>query len=261
MTRPPLRRRGLAACSSGSTGSSRAATSIHLVICLAVVQSSTYVLLLAIGYRTGGAGADLRRHPAGTPAVDPVVQALTLTDVVVGRHRDGAAARARGAGAQALRHRSTPTSSAPCAADVPRSRRSPVVVPLLARRCSPARAPSRRGASPTSVARRGRAPRVAVLAASLLRRSAATTLVYWFGGWHAARRRRDRHRRSRSTRSAPGSALFVARAGRRRRSSSPARYFDVVGPAVPRADARLPRRRWSASASPATCSTCSSSSS
>ena len=37
---------------------------VHLVICLSVVQSSTYVLLLAIGYRTGGAALDLRRHPA-----------------------------------------------------------------------------------------------------------------------------------------------------------------------------------------------------
>ena len=56
---------------------------IHLVICLAVVQSSTYVLLLAIGYRAGGAAPIFADIPPGTPAVDPVVQALTLTDVVV----------------------------------------------------------------------------------------------------------------------------------------------------------------------------------
>lgn len=56
---------------------------IHLIICLAVVQSSTYLLLLAIGYRTGGAAPVFYDIPVGTPAVDPVVQALTLTDVVV----------------------------------------------------------------------------------------------------------------------------------------------------------------------------------
>ena len=53
-------------------------------ICLQVAQSSTYVLLLAIGYREGGEAPVFSDIPPGTPAVDPVVQALTLTDVVVG---------------------------------------------------------------------------------------------------------------------------------------------------------------------------------
>lgn len=57
---------------------------IHLVGCLVVVQSSTYVLLLAIGYRTDAAAPFFYDIPAGTPAVDPVVHALALTDVVVG---------------------------------------------------------------------------------------------------------------------------------------------------------------------------------
>jgi multicomponent Na+:H+ antiporter subunit C len=57
---------------------------IHMVGCLSVVQSSTYVLLLAIGYRTGGTAPVFYDVPPGTRAVDPVVQALTLTDVVVG---------------------------------------------------------------------------------------------------------------------------------------------------------------------------------
>ncbi len=56
---------------------------IHLVICIVVVQSSTYVLLLTIGYRTGGVAPVFVGIPLSTPAVDPVVQALTLTDVVV----------------------------------------------------------------------------------------------------------------------------------------------------------------------------------
>ena len=57
---------------------------IHLVICLSVAQSSTYLLLLAVGYRRGYAAPIFIDIPRGTNAVDPVVQALTLTDVVVG---------------------------------------------------------------------------------------------------------------------------------------------------------------------------------
>ena len=48
-------------------------------------QSATYVLLLAVGYRSGGTAplhSDLKPHTR--PLVDPVVQALALTDVVVG---------------------------------------------------------------------------------------------------------------------------------------------------------------------------------
>lgn len=57
---------------------------IHLVACLSVVQSSTYVLLLSIGYRTGAKAPIFDTIHPGTPGVDPVVDALTLTDVVVG---------------------------------------------------------------------------------------------------------------------------------------------------------------------------------
>ena len=58
---------------------------VHLVICLGVVQSSTYVLLLAVGFRSPPAQSPIFKDvPPGTPAVDPVVQALALTDVVVG---------------------------------------------------------------------------------------------------------------------------------------------------------------------------------
>jgi multicomponent Na+:H+ antiporter subunit C len=56
---------------------------VHLVVCLAVMQSASYVLLLAIGYRTGGTAPIFKDVSVGTKAVDPVVQALTLTDVVV----------------------------------------------------------------------------------------------------------------------------------------------------------------------------------
>jgi multicomponent Na+:H+ antiporter subunit C len=56
---------------------------IHLIVCLSVVQSSTYVLLLAIGYRTGAQAPIFSGVSPATRAVDPVVQAMTLTDVVV----------------------------------------------------------------------------------------------------------------------------------------------------------------------------------
>jgi multicomponent Na+:H+ antiporter subunit C len=57
---------------------------VHQIVCLIVVQSSTYVLLLGVGYKRGAAAPyffDLtQKH---TQVVDPVVQALALTDVVV----------------------------------------------------------------------------------------------------------------------------------------------------------------------------------
>ena len=56
---------------------------VHLIVCLSVAQASTYVLLLAIGYRSGAKAPIFADIPSGTPVVDPVVQALTLTDVVV----------------------------------------------------------------------------------------------------------------------------------------------------------------------------------
>jgi multicomponent Na+:H+ antiporter subunit C len=56
---------------------------VHLVQSLAIVQSSTYVLLTAIAYRRGGIEpyfAD--RSPAST-AVDPVAHTLMLVDIVI----------------------------------------------------------------------------------------------------------------------------------------------------------------------------------
>ena len=57
---------------------------IHVVGCLSLVQSSTYLLLLMVGWRhdaTAPVFADVSTHAR---VVDPVVQALTLTDIVVG---------------------------------------------------------------------------------------------------------------------------------------------------------------------------------
>jgi multicomponent Na+:H+ antiporter subunit C len=56
---------------------------IHLAVCVSVCQSGTYVLLLAIGYKDRGTAPIFSDVPASRRAVDPVVQALTLTDIVV----------------------------------------------------------------------------------------------------------------------------------------------------------------------------------
>jgi multicomponent Na+:H+ antiporter subunit C len=56
---------------------------IHLALCLTVTQSSTYVLLLSIGYVKHGGAPIFKGVRLGSVAVDPVVQSLTLTDIVV----------------------------------------------------------------------------------------------------------------------------------------------------------------------------------
>jgi multicomponent Na+:H+ antiporter subunit C len=56
---------------------------VHLVISLTVMQASTYVLLLGVGYRTNAKAPVFADIPSSSQVVDPVVQALTLTDVVV----------------------------------------------------------------------------------------------------------------------------------------------------------------------------------
>jgi len=57
---------------------------IHLVGSLLVTQSSTYILLMVAGFRRAATAPVLKDVPAGTPTVDPVVQAMALTDIVVG---------------------------------------------------------------------------------------------------------------------------------------------------------------------------------
>jgi multicomponent Na+:H+ antiporter subunit C len=69
----------------GAFGIVRSKNLIQSVVCLAVAQSGTYVLLLAAGYQWG-AGPPVFGEPATKPSlhvVDPLVQAMTLTDIVV----------------------------------------------------------------------------------------------------------------------------------------------------------------------------------
>lgn len=57
---------------------------VHAVVCVAVVQSATYLLLLAIGWSPHATAPVFGDTSTKTKVVDPVVQAMTLTDVVVG---------------------------------------------------------------------------------------------------------------------------------------------------------------------------------
>lgn len=57
---------------------------VHAVVCLSVCQSGTYVLLLAVGFRRGATAPVFGDVSTRSRVVDPVVQALVLTDIVVG---------------------------------------------------------------------------------------------------------------------------------------------------------------------------------
>ncbi len=69
----------------GAFGIARSRNLIHAVLCLSVSQSGTYVLLLAVGFQKG-ANPPVFGEPATKPTAnvaDPVIQAMTLTDIVV----------------------------------------------------------------------------------------------------------------------------------------------------------------------------------
>jgi multicomponent Na+:H+ antiporter subunit C len=56
---------------------------VRTVLCVTVVQSSTYLVLLGIGYRGGAKAPIVADIPATSRLVDPVVQVLVLTDIVI----------------------------------------------------------------------------------------------------------------------------------------------------------------------------------
>ena len=70
-------------CLVGLAGVATSKNLIHLAVCLTVTQSSSYVVLLSVGYVEHGKAPIFKGVPLGAKAVDPVVQALTLTDIVV----------------------------------------------------------------------------------------------------------------------------------------------------------------------------------
>ena len=56
---------------------------VRTIISLAVVQTSTYVLLVGVGYVHGGKAPIYADITQVSKAVDPVVQVLVLVDIVV----------------------------------------------------------------------------------------------------------------------------------------------------------------------------------
>jgi multicomponent Na+:H+ antiporter subunit C len=56
---------------------------VRTVLSLTVVQASTYLVLLGIGYRAGAKAPIVADIPHSSRLVDPVVQVLVLTDVVI----------------------------------------------------------------------------------------------------------------------------------------------------------------------------------
>ncbi len=68
----------------GGLGIARSHNLVHATVCLFVSQTGTYVLLLAIGYQKGAPAPVFgSTSPPSRHVVDPLVQAMTLTDVVV----------------------------------------------------------------------------------------------------------------------------------------------------------------------------------
>lgn len=69
----------------GALGICRSRNLVHAVACLSISQAGTYVLLLGVGYQKK-ASPPVFGSPASRPTLsvtDPVVQAMTLTDIVV----------------------------------------------------------------------------------------------------------------------------------------------------------------------------------
>ena len=68
----------------GAFGIVRSRNLVHAVVSLSIAQSGTYVLLLAVGYQKHAAAPVFGSTTApNVKVVDPVVQAMTLTDIVV----------------------------------------------------------------------------------------------------------------------------------------------------------------------------------
>ncbi|MEI2612699.1 MAG: cation:proton antiporter subunit C [Candidatus Promineifilaceae bacterium] len=60
---------------------------VRMILNLGLMESATYLFLVAIGYRAGGTAPifyEANIVPGETMVVDPIVQALTLTSIVIG---------------------------------------------------------------------------------------------------------------------------------------------------------------------------------
>lgn len=68
----------------GAFGIVRSRHLVHTIVSLSVAQSGTYVFLLAVGYQWDATAPVFSTGvPVSRRVVDPVVQAMTLTDIVV----------------------------------------------------------------------------------------------------------------------------------------------------------------------------------
>ncbi|WP_433604406.1 sodium:proton antiporter [Prescottella agglutinans] len=68
----------------GAFGVVRSRDLVHAIVCLTVAQSGTYVLLIAVGFQWDATAPIFDSGaPPSTDVVDPVVQAMALTDIVV----------------------------------------------------------------------------------------------------------------------------------------------------------------------------------
>ena len=56
---------------------------VKTVLSLTVVQSATYIVLLGVGYRSHAQAPIVADIPTSSKLVDPVVQVLVLTDIVI----------------------------------------------------------------------------------------------------------------------------------------------------------------------------------
>jgi multicomponent Na+:H+ antiporter subunit C len=71
----------------GLYGLIRARNVIRMILNLGLMESATYLLMIALGYRAGGTAPiyyEVQIVPGQTVVVDPVVQALASTAIVIG---------------------------------------------------------------------------------------------------------------------------------------------------------------------------------
>jgi multicomponent Na+:H+ antiporter subunit C len=57
---------------------------IHMVVCLGLLHTGAVLFLMAVGFRRGARAPIFVEPDAPAVAVDPVLQALALTDIVIG---------------------------------------------------------------------------------------------------------------------------------------------------------------------------------
>ncbi|MGH2537761.1 MAG: sodium:proton antiporter [Candidatus Promineifilaceae bacterium] len=72
---------------AGLYGLVRERNAVRLILNLGLMESATYLLLVVVGYRQGGTAPIFYEEeviPGQILVVDPIVQALTLTSIVIG---------------------------------------------------------------------------------------------------------------------------------------------------------------------------------